>query len=313
MLKEINNVMKRCIGGAAMNKSVDVIIPTYKRPEMLDKAIESIQNQSYQNINITVVDDNDPDSVWRKKTEETMKKFERFKNIQYICHERNKNGSAARNTGLENTNGDFVCFLDDDDYFLPDKIKLQVEYLISHHEVSACYCDYIKNGRNIYLPNKSDFSHDILLGLATPQTSGIMFKREALEQLHGFDESYYRHQDYELLLRFYDHFEMGKVDKILYVRERSEIDNSPDGEKFKKLKKKFLSQFSYKIEAFEKQERGYKKKVFVYNYIHVLKSYLKQRDFINSLKILWSCIKEKPGLTMSLLFKGYIAHKQASR
>ena len=295
-----------------MNEIVDVIIPTYKRPEMLDKAIESIRNQSYQNISITVVDDNDPESVWRQRTEDAMKKFDQVKNIQYICHDRNKNGSAARNTGFMNTSGEFVCFLDDDDYFLPDKIRLQVEYLLSHKDMSACYCDYIKNGIDIQLPDKTDFSYDILLGLPTPQTSGIMFRREALKQLHGFDDSYYRHQDYELLLRYYDNFQMGKVDKVLYVRERSDIDNIPDGEKLKKLKEKFLAQFSYKIRNFENLEHGYKKKVFVYNYIQVFKSYLKQEEYLNSLKILWSCMKANPVLTINLLLKQYNVHKKFS-
>lgn len=296
-----------------MNEIVDVIIPTYKRPETIDKAIESIQHQSYQNIRITVVDDNDPDTVWRQRTEDAMKKFERVRNIQYLCHDRNRNGSAARNTGLMNTSGEFVCFLDDDDYFLPDKIRLQVEYLLSHKNMRACYCDYIKNGTDVQLPDKADFSYDILLGLPTPQTSGIMFRREALEQLHGFDDSYYRHQDYELLLRYYDNFQMGKVDKVLYVRDRSDIDNIPDGEKLKQLKDKFLAQFSYKIQTIEKQEHGYTKKVFVYNFIQVFKSYLKQEDYLASLKILWSCLKRKPVLTISLLLNGYVAHKKYSR
>lgn len=105
---------------------------------------------------------------------------------------------------------------------------------------------------------------------------------------------------------------MGKVDKVLYVRERSDIDNIPDGEKLKKLKEKFLAQFSYKIRNFENLEHGYKKKVFVHNYIQVFKSYLKQEEYLNSLKILWSCIKANPVLTINLLLKQYNVHKKFS-
>ena len=77
---------------------VDVIIPTYKRADMLEKAINSILDQTYKDVMVTVVDDNDPETEWRKRTSKLMEKFLSEKRVQYICHEKNKNGSAARNT-----------------------------------------------------------------------------------------------------------------------------------------------------------------------------------------------------------------------
>lgn len=290
---------------------VDVIIPTYKRADMLEKAINSILNQTYRYVMVTVVDDNNPQTEWRKKTSELMEKFANEKRVQYICHKKNKNGSAARNTGLKYTNGEFVCFLDDDDYFIEDKIEKQVKYLLENSNKDACFCDYIKNGKNICLANKKDFSHDILLGFLTPQTSGIMFRRKVIDELKGFDESYYRHQDYELLLRFYDHFSMGKIDEVLYVRERSEVDNKPNGLKLETLKKKMFEEFGYKLDMLEKNEPGYKRKVMVYNYIDIMKSYMKQKDVKNSLRILGVAMKNNMTLTIKVLFKSFRAHKIA--
>lgn len=290
---------------------VDVIIPTYKRADMLEKAINSILNQTYRYVMVTVVDDNNPETEWRKKTSELMEKFANEKRVQYICHKKNKNGSAARNTGLKYTNGEFVCFLDDDDYFMEDKIEKQVKYLLENSNKDACFCDYIKNGKNICLANKKDFSHDILLGFLTPQTSGIMFRRKVIDELKGFDESYYRHQDYELLLRFYDRFSMGKIDEVLYVRERSEVDNNPNGFKLETLKKKMFEEFGYKLDMLEKNERGYKRKVMVYNYIDIMKSYMKQKDAKNSLRILGVAMKNNMALTIKVLFKSFRAHKIA--
>lgn len=290
---------------------VDVIIPTYKRADMLEKAINSILNQTYRYVMVTVVDDNNPQTEWRKKTSELMEKFANEKRVQYICHKKNKNGSAARNTGLKYTNGEFVCFLDDDDYFIEDKIEKQVKYLLENSNKDACFCDYIKNGKNICLANKKDFSHDILLGFLTPQTSGIMFRRKVIDELKGFDESYYRHQDYELLLRFYDHFSMGKIDEVLYVRERSEVDNNPNGLKLETLKKKMFEEFGYKLDMLEKNEPGYKRKVMVYNYIDIMKSYMKQKDVKNSLRILGVAMKNNMTLTIKVLFKSFRAHKIA--
>lgn len=290
---------------------VDVIIPTYKRADMLEKAINSILDQTYKDVMVTVVDDNDPETEWRKRTSKLMEKFLSEKRVQYICHEKNKNGSAARNTGLKYTNGEFVCFLDDDDYFMEDKIEKQMKYLLENSTKDACFCDYIKNGKNICLANKKDFSHDILLGFPTPQTSGIMFRRKVIDELKGFDESYYRHQDYELLLRFYDRFLMGKIDEVLYVRERSEVDNNPNGFKLEILKKKIFDEFGYKLDMLEKKEPGYKRKVMVYNYIDIMKSYMKQKDVKNSLRILGVAMKNNMALTIKVLFKSFRAHKIA--
>lgn len=290
---------------------VDVIIPTYKRADMLEKAINSILDQTYKDVMVTVVDDNDPETEWRKRTSKLMEKFLSEKRVQYICHEKNKNGSAARNTGLKYTNGEFVCFLDDDDYFMEDKIEKQMKYLLENSTKDACFCDYIKNGKNICLANKKDFSHDILLGFPTPQTSGIMFRRKVIDELKGFDESYYRHQDYELLLRFYDRFLMGKIDEVLYVRERSEVDNNPNGFKLEILKKKMFDEFGYKLDMLEKKEPGYKRKVMVYNYIDIMKSYMKQKDVKNSLRILGVAMKNNMALTIKVLFKSFRAHKIA--
>ena len=262
-----------------MGKTVDIIIPTYKRSEMLEEVINSVLNQTYKNVIITVVDDNNPDTEWRKKTSRIMDKFADDKRVNYICHDRNRNGSAARNTGFKHTNGEFVCFLDDDDIYLPDKVYKQVKYLVKNRTKGACFCDYKRNGKTVYIKNQKDFSRNILLGLGTPQTSGIMFRRVAIDKLNGFDESYLRHQDYEMLLRFYDYFSMGKVNEALYIRKKSDVDNRLNGRKLESLKRKFLSQFEYKMNMLECIEPGYKKKAIVYNYIMVMKSFFRIYDY----------------------------------
>ena len=292
-----------------MIHEVDVIIPTYKRSNMLERAVNSVLEQTYKNIKVVVVDDNDPNTKWRKKTTEVMGKFCNDNRVKYICHEKNKNGSAARNTGLKYTSGEFVCFLDDDDFFLKEKVEKQVSYLLENDMMDACYCDYIKNGETIYVDNKTDFSHDIFLGLPTPQTSGIMFRRSVIEGLNGFDITYYRHQDYELLLRFYDNFSMGKIGEVLYIRERSDIDNNPNGTKLEKLKKKMLSEFSYKLRKIEKEEHGYIKKVLVYNYIDVMKSYIKQKDLKSAIRILKNTLKIKPLFAIYSILNHFFMYK----
>ena len=119
------------------NVLVSVIIPTYKRPDKLDVAINSVLRQTYPNVEVIVVDDNDPDTEGRRLTEEKMSKFNDESRVKYIKHDHNKNGSAARNTGARASKGEYVAFLDDDDEYLPNKIEsqlqtLDIEFFFSH-------------------------------------------------------------------------------------------------------------------------------------------------------------------------------------
>lgn len=122
---------------------VSVIIPTYKRPENLIRAINSVLLQSYKNIEIIVIDDNNEGDEYRLETEELMKQFEYDNRVIYLKHKINKNGAAARNKGIKYVKSKYVAFLDDDDEFKIEKIRKQVEKLKScRGKFHACYCGY---------------------------------------------------------------------------------------------------------------------------------------------------------------------------
>ena len=101
-----------------MSKLVSVIIPTYSRPDFISRAIESVLNQTYKPIEIIVVDDNGRGTNNQILTEQVLTNFIRSNQIKYIVHEKNKNGSAARNTGAASSHGEYITFLDDDDVLL---------------------------------------------------------------------------------------------------------------------------------------------------------------------------------------------------
>lgn len=279
------------------NEKVSVIIPTYKRAELLSKCITSVLEQTYTNVEVIVVDDNDPDTKWRNNTETILERFKEDGRVIYIKHEKNKNGSAARNTGFKASTGKYICFLDDDDIFFKEKISKQIECLEAFTDMKACCCDYYKDGKRYILPDKVDYSEDILLSQNTPQTSGVMFRRDCIECLGGFDESYIRHQDYELLLRFFERgFLMKKIDEILYVRERADNSNLPTGEKMEKIKNKFLHQFEGIVDRVDSQKNGFKKRVYVINYFSVMKCYIKDRNIVKAINIMTKCIRISPSV-----------------
>lgn len=104
---------------------VSIIIPTYNREELLPHAINSALNQTYQNIEIIVVNDASTDN-----TETVIHSFKDTR-IRYIRHEKNQMLAASRNSGVAVACGEFVCFLDDDDIMEPDMISSCIDEIIS--------------------------------------------------------------------------------------------------------------------------------------------------------------------------------------
>lgn len=202
-----------------MEELVSIIIPTYKRSDYLLQTIDSVLAQTYSPIEIIVVDDNGLGTKYQIETQEKLLNLIDDGKIIYIPHEKNKNGSAARNTGFRASKGKYINFLDDDDELMPQKIEMQVKRLINTDDiVGATYCNKItvrlqsltnrKVKENKYYSQEGSLLLDYILAKCTFGTSQILFKRKVIENLHGFDESYLRHQDLELMTRFFGKYEL---------------------------------------------------------------------------------------------------------
>lgn len=192
---------------------VSVIIPTYSRPDNIVRAIDSVLAQTYKNIEIIVVDDNGLGTPYQVETKRRLGDYIIQGKIIYLTHEVNKNGSAARNTGFRASHGEYVNFLDDDDIFLPDKIERQVLTLSENKDAGATYCNIkmllkksLSREPKVVVTHNSK-NGNLLKEYLTDQckfnTSSILFRRSVVSQLNGFDESWNRHQDFELMVRFF--------------------------------------------------------------------------------------------------------------
>ncbi|HCX08193.1 MAG: glycosyltransferase family 2 protein [Acholeplasmatales bacterium] len=106
---------------------VSVIVPTYKRDSSLVRALESLENQTYKNIEVVVVNDC-VEETWKEYVENTIQKFidNGILKIVFIQNQVNLGSAKTRNVGIENASGKYITFLDDDDVYLPDKILNQV-------------------------------------------------------------------------------------------------------------------------------------------------------------------------------------------
>ncbi len=283
---------------------VSVIIPTYGGRKRLVNSVKSVLSQTYTNLEVIVIDDNPPESENRRKTESMMNEVDDSR-VKYIRHPQNKNGAAARNTGITASHGEFIAFLDDDDCFLPDKLALQIKYLNAHTEYQAVYCLASKEGKPILTtPYEGDVSLPLLMGKSNMFTPTLLFHRCSLEYLNGFDENYCRHQDYELLLRFFaSGFKIGCLEKILTDLGRNEGENSPHGEKLEQLKAIFLENFSNTINNFEITNPGVKNKIFAVHYSKVFVDHIKTHHWkmaFKTLKCYWHC---SPKIFISQIYK----------
>ncbi|MBI5402029.1 MAG: glycosyltransferase family 2 protein [Ignavibacteriae bacterium] len=119
---------------------VSVIIPTRNRYSLLARAIESVINQRYNNLEIIIINDASDDDTSRV-VEEYRNRFKRF---IYICNEKRYGGAETRNIGMRNASGKYIAFLDDDDEWLPDKVLKQVTILEDNPTVGAVSCWFNK-------------------------------------------------------------------------------------------------------------------------------------------------------------------------
>ncbi|WP_394172410.1 glycosyltransferase family 2 protein [Guptibacillus hwajinpoensis] len=264
---------------------VSVILPTYKTNDSLIDSINSVLNQSFDNFEVIIVDDNDPDTPYRRNAEKIIKKYSSNEKIVYIKHEKNMNGAVARNTGFKVSKGEFICFLDDDDIFLKDKLRMQVNYLNENPHFQGVYCWRFQNGEIVSNEKVGDLSEELLSLSFTPYTSSIMIKRDCYKRLNGFDESYRRHQDFEFLLRFFEYYSIGVVKECLIEIRGNEVNNALSGRKLEGLKKQFLREFSDHIDKIEENKSGFRKTVVAEHYAPVFWSYVKQHSFFTAITV----------------------------
>lgn len=177
---------------------ISVIIPTYNREKLIERAIKSVQAQTYKNIEIIVIDDGSTDN-----TEEVIKGIG-DKSIKYIKQD-NAGACVARNRGIEEATGSLIAFLDSDDEWFSQKLEIQLNHLLSEKkEISVCNYSVEKEGiSNIAIPKEHPdyFTIDELLDHNYITTGSILITRQFLNKIGYFDEKMPRYQDWEIVLR----------------------------------------------------------------------------------------------------------------
>ena len=276
------------------NMLVSVVIPTYRRPQKLNRAIQSVLSQTYPYFEILIADDNEPGSIWRYRTMYVIQSYLDDSRVHCLPCEKHENGSAARNRGLSAARGTWICFLDDDDYYEPDKLEKQIGFLNQHSEFSGCFCDYKRNGKVEQIPDYKDLCRNIFLQKQIPQTSSWMLRTETVRAIGGFDESYPRYQDLEFLMRFDQAgYRLGKVAGPLYTYSQSDRLNIPDPQELERLNMKFLSEFTD-----ESTHKTLLNQSFAAFSLPVAWIYFQNQRYGDSLRLISSSFFRAPGTTV---------------
>ena len=197
---------------------VSAVIITHNRLELLKRAIDSVYDQTYQNLELIVVDDCSTDGT---------KEFCESQEFKYIYIPKNEStgGNHARNVGIRASLGEYIAFLDDDDYWLPQKIEKQMEVMKSN-DCELVHCgkrEEIITKKGIKYRDKlpkpihyGDCHRKVLLNITTT-TTNILVKKEALYEIGLFDEDLRFWQEYELLIRLAQRKDFYCVHEVLSV------------------------------------------------------------------------------------------------
>ncbi len=220
---------------------VSIIIPTYNRYKFLSETIDSVLSQSYTDYELIVVDDGSTD-----KSGEVARKYNG--SISYIYQD-NRGVSAARNRGIAASTGEYVCFLDSDDLWQPDKLKVQAALMDSQPKYPLCYTDeiWIRNGVRVNQRRKHAkyggwiLSHCLPLCIISP--SSVMIRRGLFDKLGLFDEALPACEDYDLWLRIAKDYPIYFISQPLIIKRGGHADQ---------LSRKYTGIDRFRIIALEK-------------------------------------------------------------
>jgi len=272
---------------------VSVIIPTYKRADTLSRAIKSVAEQTYKDIEILVVDDNEPGDEYSRNVAELIKSLN-YENLFLITQERHINGAAARNAGIRRAVGEYIVFLDDDDLWMPGKIELQVDALSkldkSYGGVSTRKIYYL-NGKQDHISEiwEADArqNFDIMSKRLNVSTCTLLLRRSCLDKAGYFDERLERHQEVQLLSYFTSMYKIGFIDQILTIIDCSDTGNRPTGKRLLELKNDYFKSIEPVLNKYSTHK---KRLVIAHNMTEVAWAFYRDGEKKRGLSMLFKCL-----------------------
>ncbi len=220
---------------------ISVIIPVFNRPQMVQRALRSVLEQTEPPLEIIVIDDG--------STDETPSVLNTFVPQVQIIRQPNKGVSAARNAGILQARGDWIALLDSDDQWLPNKLQLAREFVTAHPQIRIFQTEeiWIRHGKRVNPRKKHQkhggwiFKQSLPLCIVSP--SAVVIHKSVFETVGLFDETFPVCEDYDLWLRVSRFFEIGLDTRPGIIKYGGHDDQ---------LSKKYWGMDLYRVKAIEK-------------------------------------------------------------
>ncbi|MBR0365547.1 MAG: glycosyltransferase family 2 protein [Clostridia bacterium] len=276
-------------------KLVSVVVPTHSGYDNIKRAVSAVLEQSYTNLEVIVVDDNGRGTDAQIKTEKALEPLMSDKRLKYITHEVNINGSAARNNGMKHSRGEYIAFLDDDDIYEKDCIKTEVETLErlgdEYGIVFVSVYQTREGMKDKYAINDFDgyVIDDFLLGKVHSPSSVVMIRREVMDTVGLWDESFKRHQDWEYFGRIVNQYKAYGIKEVLVRRPILGRHYAKNVEVFVQNRIHYLDKMKDIIES---RPKDIQTRIYDRHYSAISKEYFKKKKFGKCIK--WSMKTSSP-------------------
>ncbi|MFO8053073.1 MAG: glycosyltransferase [Candidatus Omnitrophota bacterium] len=203
-----------------MNKKpfFSIIIPTYNRKHFLKIAIDSVLNQTFDNYELIIVDDGSTDY-----TKNFIKSYKTPK-LRYY-YQQNQGPASARNLGVVKAKGEFICFLDSDDRYRKNKLKITSQYIKDNPEYKIFHSEEIWYRNNKFLSQKkvhkkpTGFIFENATKLCSVSISTAAIKKEVFGKIGNFDKNLLACEDYDFWLRATLRYPVYLIPKVLTIKE----------------------------------------------------------------------------------------------
>ena len=202
---------------------VSVVVPSYNKPKETQRAINSVAQQTYEPIELVVVDDGSDPPI----SSEISLHSDTFLKTTLRRHETNQGGNVARNTGIDAASGKYIAFLDSDDTWHPKKLQSQISRLEESNERLASYTgikyvDYNGKLNSIYTPDHTGYlTDDLLQGNIIGTFSSVIVDRQVFEKVGHPHPDLPSWQDWEWYLRLAPHVKFDVVSDPLTIKHEA--------------------------------------------------------------------------------------------
>lgn len=282
---------------------ITVVIPAYNAERTLEETVRSVQAQTFSDIEIIIINDG--------STDQTRNLIENLTDprIKVFSYE-NSGVAVARNRGVTHAAGEFIAFIDADDLWMPDKLELQLSALKQHPEAGVAYSwnyfYYEQTGAQIP-GHVANFEGDVYAFLLQENFlangSNPLIRRQAIDQIGGFDPTFPHCADWDFYLRLAAQWQFVRVPKHQVIYRQSL--HSMSSTKVNEIERQCLAMLEKSYQAAPAEYQSLKNKSLAWIYEYCTQQYLQYSDDLvgvqTATRKFWHAVQLRP----HVLLEGY--------